>query len=193
MLDIGAGDGRWAYEQARRDPGSLYIALDPDAEALKEYAFRAARKPARGGAANALFVVGSVEAPPPELLACADELRVNFPWAALLRGLLLADRATLRGLSSLGKPGARFELVLTYDPAHDHGAGLDASVPPLDAGVFARLAEPYAASGLRIEECRPLGRDEALAIPSTWGRRLLHGRERSVFQLSGHVVGASDS
>src|SRR5688500_12383577 len=74
-IDVGAGDGRWAYEQARRDPTTFHIALDPDADALAQYAFRAARKPARGGVANACFVVASAESPPPELAGLATALQ----------------------------------------------------------------------------------------------------------------------
>ncbi len=136
VIDVGAGDGRWAYERARRDAGTLYLGLDPDAEAMKMYAYRASRKPARGGVANAVFAVGSVEEPPDDLVGIADEVRVNFPWAALLRGLLSADARVLSGLASLGKPGATFGLVLTYDAGHDHGAGLGEAA----ASVSCRLA-----------------------------------------------------
>src|SRR3972149_5097123 len=48
VVDVGAGDGRFVYESARRDAERFYVAIDPDATALGEYAFRAARKPARG-------------------------------------------------------------------------------------------------------------------------------------------------
>ena len=187
VVDVGSGDGRWTYERARADPSRLYVALDPDADSLKEYAFRAARKPARGGVSNALFVVAAVEAPPPELESAAGEIEVAFPWAALLRGLLLADQATLRGLVRLATPGAAFTLVLTYDATHDHGAGLDPAAPGLDQAAIERMRAPYTAAGLHIERVRALTPDEALAIPSTWGRRLLHGRPREVFEVCGTV------
>ena len=43
VIDLGAGDGRFAYESARNDAASVYVAVDPDAAALAEYAFRAGR------------------------------------------------------------------------------------------------------------------------------------------------------
>src|SRR3972149_5426920 len=46
VIDLGAGDGRFAYESARNDAASVYVAVDPDAAALAAYAFRACRKPA---------------------------------------------------------------------------------------------------------------------------------------------------
>ena len=96
VVDVGAGDGRWVYESARGDPSSVYIAIDPDGEALAEYAYRASRKPARGGIANAQFVVASVEKLPPELDSIADVVRVNFPWGSLLRGLMSRSRPRWR-------------------------------------------------------------------------------------------------
>src|SRR5688572_27906362 len=122
VIDLGAGDGRYVYESARTDPATLYIAIDPDAETLADYAFRASRKPARGGVANALFVVASVEALPSELTGIADRVRVNFPWGSLMRGLLEPDPSIVRAILSLAKPGGNIELVMSYDPAHDTGA-----------------------------------------------------------------------
>ena len=186
-MDVGAGDGRWAYEQARRDPSAFYVALDPDAGALGEYALRASRKPERGGVANALFVVAAVEEPPPELAGFADEVHVNFPWAALLRGLLLPDARVLAGIAALAKPGALLEMVLTYDAAHDHGAGLGPAAPDLAPEVIEALSQPYAAAGIELAQPRLLSREEALAVPSTWGRRLLHGRPRRVYVVQGAI------
>src|SRR3989304_2057375 len=76
VIDLGAGDGRFAYESARNDAASVYVAVDPDAAALAAYAFRACRKPARGGVANAHFVVAAVAAPPASLLAPAHRVCV---------------------------------------------------------------------------------------------------------------------
>jgi hypothetical protein len=184
VVDVGAGDGRWSYEMARGDPETLFVALDPDGAALQEYAFRASRKASRGGVENAVFVAASIESPPAELAGLADEVHVNFPWAALLRGLLLPERDVLRGLRAIAKPGSPIRLVVTYDAGHDHGAGVDPGSGPLDRRALERLEDPYRENGVEIEETRLLTRDEALAIPSTWGRRLLHGRPRDVFEVT---------
>ena len=187
VIDLGAGDGRWAYETARRDPPGVYIALDPDAETLSEYAYRASRRPARGGVANAHFVVASVELLPPELDGVADVVRVNFPWGSLLRGLIEPQAGVLRALASLSKRGGRFELVLAYVPEHDTGAFAGQALPALDTSRIEALEGAYRASGLDVEEYRSLTQDEALAVESTWGRRLLHARPRPVWWLAGSV------
>jgi 16S rRNA (adenine(1408)-N(1))-methyltransferase len=185
-IDVGSGDGRFVYERARHDPVSLYVALDPDARALSGYAYRAARKPSRGGVANALFVIASLEALPPELIGLADHVYVNFPWTALLRAVLLPEPAALAGLASLMKQGGNFEIVFCFDPLHDAAAMAGEPLPQLDEAYIDETLRPaYAAAGLDLLERRRLTQEEALAIPSTWGRRLLHGRPREVFRVSG--------
>jgi 16S rRNA (adenine(1408)-N(1))-methyltransferase len=189
VVDVGAGDGRWAYETARENPDSVYIAIDPDAEHLAEYAYRASRKPARGGVDNAAFVVAPVEALPPELSGIAGIVRVNFPWGSLLRGLLEADATVLGGLKALAQPMATLEAVMSYDPTHDTSAFAGAPLPALDETyIDTTLTSAYAQQGISLTQRRRLYADEALALPSTWGRRLLHARPRDVYLLAGIFV-----
>jgi 16S rRNA (adenine(1408)-N(1))-methyltransferase len=161
--------------------------VDPDATTLAEYAYRASRKPARGGIDNARFVVAPLEKLPPEIEGIAALVRVNFPWGSLLRALLEPDAAALGALMQLA-PGGRFEIVLSYDPQHDTGAFAGDSLPPLDETRIANVLTPaYLSAGLEVKEQRRLTQDEALAIPSTWGRRLLHARPRNVYWVAGAV------
>ena len=185
IVDLGAGDGRYTYERAREDPASLYIALDPDADTLAGYAFRASRKPARGGVENALFVVAAVEALPPELRGLAERVRVNFPWGSLMRGRLEPQQPVLDATASLLRPGGIIEIVMSYDPEHDTNAFAGDPLPPLEtACVEETLVPAYVGAGFSVTEHRRLTQDEALAVPSTWGRRLLHARPREVHFIS---------
>ncbi|MPZ50444.1 MAG: class I SAM-dependent methyltransferase [Dehalococcoidia bacterium] len=189
VIDVGAGDGRFVYESARKDAGSLYIGLDPDADALAEYAYKASRKPARGGADNALFVVASVEQLPVDLIALADKVHVNFPWGGLLRGVIRPKPTVLEAIARLAAPACRFEITLAYDPIHDAAALEGEALPELDyAYIDGILLPAYAIAGLQVTGRRKLTQDEALAIPSTWGRRLLHGRPRDAYAIRGLIM-----
>lgn len=189
VVDVGAGDGRWAYESAKENPDTVFVAIDPDANNLAEYAYRASRKASRGGVDNVAFVVAPVEAMPPELKGIADVVRVNFPWGGLLRGLLQPDATTLDAVSNLGRARGRFEIVLSYDPSHDTNAFAGEPLPPLTAGYIDEVLQPaYEAQGLLINTRHQVFRDEALDLPSTWGRRLLHARPRDVYFIGGDFV-----
>jgi 16S rRNA (adenine(1408)-N(1))-methyltransferase len=188
IIDVGTGDGRFVYENARKDAASIYIGIDPDAEAMADYAFRAARKPARGGVDNAIFVVASVEQLPLDLQGLADRIYVNFPWTGLLRGIIRPEPGVLGAIASLASATARFDIVFCYDPEHDIAALEGESLPSLDyAYIDSVLLPAYATAGLQMTGRRRLPQDEALAIPSTWGRRLLHGRPRDVFHIRGLI------
>ena len=85
-VDVGTGDGRFAYHLASADPQRFVIGIDALAENMGERAATAARKPAKGGRPNLLFVHAAIEALPAELERVADEVYVQLPWGALLEG-----------------------------------------------------------------------------------------------------------
>src|SRR5438094_4040238 len=89
-VDVGTGDGRFPYQLASGDPQRLAIGIDALAEPMGERAATAARKPARGGRPNLLYVHAAVEALPDELARVADEVYVQLPWGALLEGIVRA-------------------------------------------------------------------------------------------------------
>jgi 16S rRNA (adenine(1408)-N(1))-methyltransferase len=185
VIDLGAGDGRYAYERARVEPETLYVAVDPDPETMADYAFRASRKPARGGVENAVFVVAAVESLPPELKGIATLVRVNFPWGSLMRGLLEPQPAVLDAIALLLSSNGDIEVITSYHPEHDTNAFAGDSLPPLDdAYIQSTLVPAYEAAGFNVTDHRRMTQDEALNVPSTWGRRLLHARPRDVYFLA---------
>src|SRR5690349_12984816 len=90
VVDVGTGDGRYAYHLAAADPARLVIGIDALEAPMGEIAARAARKPARGGRPNLLLVRAAIEALPAELHGVADEVSVQLPWGSLLEGIVLA-------------------------------------------------------------------------------------------------------
>lgn len=176
-LDVGAGDGSWAYRHAAAHSDIFVIALDPVAENMREWSAKAAKKPGKGGAPNVIFAVASLEQPPTELRAIADEVTVTLPWGSLMRGLILGDDTILAGLASFAKDGASVRVVLNTR-IYDDPVPIEArDLPDLTADYVRNALVPaYARHGLKITDAREMQAEEVAAIGTTWGKRLSHRR-----------------
>lgn len=174
-IDLGAGDGRFAYRHAQQHPERFVIGVDPVAENLRELSAKAARKPARGGLPNVIYVVGSVELLPSELRGVASEIFVTLPWGSLMRGIILAEPAVLDGIASLASDGAEVRIVLNAR-IFDDPVPADLRDLPEVTPDFARdtLAPAYAGHGIEVRSSRWMDAGEVAAISTTWAKRLSH-------------------
>jgi len=195
-IDLGTGDGRFTYRYALEHPQRLVIGIDPVRENLRELSARAARKPDRGGAANALFVVASIEQPPPELRGIAHEIFVTLPWGSLMRGIIVADDAVLAAIASMAREGAALRIVLNTrifdDPVPVEVRELPEVTPDYVRDV---LSPAYARHGIEITAARWMEAEEVAAIGTTWGKRLSHRHPPRSVVVEARVVhrgGAED-
>jgi 16S rRNA (adenine(1408)-N(1))-methyltransferase len=177
VVDLGAGDGRFAYRLARAHPDWLCIAVDACAAGMRELSWRAERKPTRGGAPNLVFVRASIESLPQALTGIADQVTINYPWGSLLRAVLEPDPAALGGIVRLGRPGAELRIHVN-ESALAAAEVADARLPP-------RLRQAYATAGVRLTF---LGRVLADGHTS-WGNRLLGGRRGVMLAVQGTLAG----
>jgi 16S rRNA (adenine(1408)-N(1))-methyltransferase len=182
VVDVGTGDAKWAYRQARADPTTLVIGLDPARDRMRDVATRSARKPAKGGVDNLLLVPTTVEQADPVLHGRADAVHVLLPWGSLLRSVVLGEAAGLGALRALAKPGAQLEVVVGTD-VWDDPVPLDArDLPEVTVDhVDATLRPRYAAAGLPIDDAHQLTDDEWRAVASSWARRLADNRRQPKF------------
>lgn len=145
---------------------------------------RAAAKPARGGAANALFVRASVEALPDELAGVASHLTILFPWGSLLRAVALPDIDVLRGLARLCRPRARVEVVFAELLAREQSAAASAGLGTIDDAHLNRIVDGWRQAGFACT-ARPRGRDALEGHLTTWGKRLTQDPTRRFFAIVG--------
>src|SRR4051812_7588776 len=117
VVDLGTGDGRFVLRTARARPEALVIGVDPVVAAMAASANRAVRKPARGGAENAMFIAAALEALPEVLRGTATEVTVNFPWGSLLQAVGWPRPEGLRTVAELVKPGGSVLLLLNASAA----------------------------------------------------------------------------
>lgn len=190
VIDVGTGDARWAYRTAKANPSWLVIGIDPARDRMVEMAHRSSRKPAKGGVDNLWLVPTDVENAPAALSGGADEIQVLLPWGSLLRGVVLGEPSVLGALAQLGRPRADTSIVVGADIWEDPVPNDIRSLPGVDPSyVHNTLTTRYAAVGITITEVNELSEEQWRAIPSSWARRLAHGRLRPRFiQILGSVT-----
>ena len=172
-VDVGTGDGAFALRTAKAEPSTLVIGIDANAEGMIERSRRAASKPSRGGASNALFVHAPIEKLPEELEGLATRVTVLFPWGSLLRAVWSPDPAALLSLHRLCADGAALAIAVSASPRDAGFAGIDPD------GI--RLPQAYARVGFDVRV-----RETAGPIhETTWSKRLAFGADRRFFLLEG--------
>jgi 16S rRNA (adenine(1408)-N(1))-methyltransferase len=181
-VDVGTGDARFAYHLASERPDWLVLGLDALDEPLGDVAYRAARKPARGGRPNLVLLRAAIEAVPGELEQIADEVDVLLPWGALLEGIVCALPEFVGGIATLARPGARVRVTLNGEIWLDSTPARYADLPVPTPEYVSEAIEPeFRRAGIELGPARYLGASEAKAVPTTWARRLGHGRTHPRF------------
>ncbi len=184
VLDIGTGDGRFVYREARVHPELFYIGLDAVAENLAEHAVKITRKTARGGAGNVLYVIENVETLPAALHGIANRISINYPWGSLFKGLILGDQAMLQNIAATAATGANGEILINsavfFDPVPHDILGL----PELTDAYIEEVLRPlYAQAGLAITGYDWIGKAVMKDIPTSWSKRLAYGKKPHTLRL----------
>jgi len=181
-VDVGTGDARFAYHLASERQDWLVLGLDVLDEPLGEIAYKAARKPARGGRPNLVLLRAAIEALPRELGGIADEVDVLLPWGALLEGIVRARTEVVGGIAALARAGAHVHVTLNGEIWLDSTPARYEDLPVPTPEYVADAIEPeFRRAGIVLEPARYLSAAEAKALPTTWARRLGHGRAHPVF------------
>jgi len=189
IIDIGTGDGRFVYQSARQNPNKLYIGIDPNARPLEKISEKIHRKPAKGGAANVLFIQATVEDLPSELNGVADEVHVHFPWGSLLRAVATGDVAMLQNLRRICSPGALLEVVIGLDPARDQTEIDRLGLPSLSLEFIDKQLVPnYGAAGFEVIERGVLAASEWPEFNTSWAKRLQGNESRAITYLIARAI-----
>lgn len=169
VLDLGTGDGRYVRYLAERNPNWFVIGVDACRENLHEHS--------RSKLPNALFVIASAQGLPHELHGRVSHITINFPWSSLLKALLEADQDFMCGLQSISRPGASLHM-------HLNGGALVEMGTCLETGTQT-IRENLLYSGWQLDAPVQLGAPSLRGLPTTWARRLAHGRDPRAMALRG--------
>ncbi len=176
-IDVGTGDAHFAYHLASEHPDWLVIGIDAIDAPMGEIAYRAARKPSRGGRANLVLLRAAIETIPDELVQIADEVGVLLPWGALLEGIVRARPAVVEGIATLARAGADVRMTLNGEIWLDSTPARFEDLPVATPEYVAEAMAPeFGRAGIQLLPARYLSAAEAKALPTTWARRLGHGR-----------------
>ncbi len=182
LIDIGTGDGKFVLTQARENSRMLCVGVEPAWERVSQASNRAVRKPAKGGAPNALFLCASAENLPVELRNVADLVTVNYPWGSLLSGICLARENVISNLAGLGRAGAKLVINLNTavfeDPLEREKLGL----PDVNTDyVRTVMQEQFRRLGWRFATAEFLSGQ--LPVSTTWGAQLVKGSMRNTLNI----------
>ena len=185
VLDIGTGDGRFAYRSAQLNPNKFYIGIDANAKPLEKISMKATRKASKGGLPNVLFIQAAVENLPEELNATADEIHIHFPWGSLLRAVAVGDEEVLQSLRRVSAPECLLEIVIGLDEERDRTEIERLGLPPLLSAEYLEkvLLPKYEAAGFVILEKGVLNSSEWSRMETSWARKLHGGASRKVVSL----------
>jgi 16S rRNA (adenine(1408)-N(1))-methyltransferase len=187
VVDLGTGDGKHVVSLARQRPDTLVVGVDAGPDAMRTTAQRAARKPAKGGVPNALFVWSAVEDLPPELTAIT-EVHVLMPWGSLLRALIAPDAAVLRAVAARCVAGATFLITVNLHAWRPPVPEVGDTAEPTPESAIASLAEPYARAGWHVESAHHLSAEQIEQLGTSWTKRLGSSRaELAVLCIRGTI------
>ena len=187
-VDVGTGSGRYVLRHARKDKDTLFIGMDPVADAMITSALRADKLGRREGVNNLLFVISAIETFPAELNAVGSSISVNLPWGLLRDGIVTADSQILGKLRLLGKTGCSFAIIIGYDDEREASEIERRHLPQLSVDYFLSLHQEFALNGIRIDTVDVLGNSELRILESDWARKLAYGVQRRFYKLSGEYV-----
>lgn len=189
---MGTGDGAYAYQLAKNQPGTLVIGTDSNADNLRENSHKAARKPSKGGLSNILFGQLALEQAPGELEGIADSLSVLLPWGSLLQAVAQPKVDSLARLRCLCKTNADLLVVFGYSRAADPSMVEELNLPLLiDEWIHGLLVRSYMEAGFKVR-ARWASAKEIQELPTTWAKKLaFSGKNRLFVKVEGRAIAKS--
>ena len=168
-LDLGTGDGKFAFCHADKFPDHFFMGVDSCRENLREYS--------RAKLPNLLYVIASAQNLPHELSGLVSHVTINFPWGSLLESLLTGDIRLMRGLKSISRSATTIEIRLNGGALTEVGWDLEAGAEK----IYASLLE----AGWQVNIPTLMNTNALRSFPSTWAKRLAFGRDPRVVEMRG--------
>lgn len=179
LVDVGTGDGKFPYREARENPEVFCIGLDPAEKNMIETSGKIGAKASRGGVENLMLISSAIEDMPDTIREIADRATVNFPWGALQRIVVIPEMNSMKKIRMLMKPGATFEVFLNMFIFEDGQVAKKEKLPDVDLDyIDTHLRTEYGKIGLKITEFKEVPPGE-ISRQSRWSGKLSKGSGRN--------------
>ncbi len=169
ILDLGTGDGKFAFCHADKFPDRFVIGVDSCRENLREYS--------RAKLPNLLYVIASAQDLPQELNGLISHITINFPWGSLLESLLIGDSKLMSGLASISRSVTTVEIRLNGGALTETGWRLEVGAEK----IYTNLLQ----AGWQINVPSLMNAHALRSFPSTWAKRLAFGRDPRAIEMNG--------
>ncbi len=115
-FDLGTGDAKFIYRLAKKDPETLFVGIDSNADSMGHIAWKVKSKVSRGGLAvqNLELLHMPVEEIPDEFSNLADCVTINYPWGSLLRRITEPDLKMAKTISKISRIASQVHLHLNF-------------------------------------------------------------------------------
>jgi 16S rRNA (adenine(1408)-N(1))-methyltransferase len=189
-IDLGTGDGLFAWRLAKEFPQKAVIGIDAAKDSLKEASSRAVKKPSRGGTPNAIFLCDNVLEMDNTFEGLADCVSVNFPWGSLLQAVIIPFPEFVSKMASLLKMGGELHQHINMHVFNDDEQRKNLGLPLVDdVYLQEKLIPIYADVGLELIEYFFIPAGEKTEVASTWGGRLTRNSSRPTLVFKCKKVG----
>ena len=192
MIDLGTGDGKFAYNYARNNPAAFVIGIDASAESMEETSYKASRKPAKGGLDNLVLLWASAEQLPAELTGLANEIYINFPWGSLLAGVVKAEPVVMENIAKVIHPLGKIHIFISYDAKYEPQIMEQLDLPELSLTYFNNMRPRYNKFGIGVDGVTQLTDEQKRQLTSSWPKKILSQRQRDIYYVTAHVISESD-
>ena len=168
-LDLGTGDGKFAFCHADKFPGHFVVGVDSCRENLHEYS--------RAKLPNLLYIIASAQNLPQELNGLISNITINFPWGSLLESLLIGDSKLMSGLASISRSVTTVEIRLNGGALTEVGWDLEAGAKQ----IYSNLLQ----AGWQVNIPVLMNTNALRSFPSTWAKRIAFGRDPRAIEING--------
>jgi 16S rRNA (adenine(1408)-N(1))-methyltransferase len=173
------------YHEAKKNPTKLYIGIDSNSKPLEKISTKINRKPAKGGAANVLYVQAAAENLPEELNGIVNEVHVLFPWGSLLRTIATGDPDGLANIKRICAANASIRILFAIEKNKDQSEIERLALPELTMEYLnSVLVHLYELAGFDVTQANLISFSDLKTLPTTWAKRLQQNKNRSVFLLT---------